>query len=42
MPEPEAGGGCEGPGHSPDRADAMVWGVSELTRERVEPLVRVL
>jgi phage terminase large subunit-like protein len=25
-----AGGGYEGPGHSPDRADAMVWGVAEL------------
>jgi phage terminase large subunit-like protein len=25
-----AGGGYEGPGPSPDRADAMVWGLSEL------------
>jgi phage terminase large subunit-like protein len=25
-----AGGGYEGPGRSPDRADAMVWGVTEL------------
>lgn len=25
-----AGGGYEGPGTSPDRADAMVWGVGEL------------
>ena len=37
MPELEApllgfiaGGGDEGPGQSPDRADAMVWGVTEL------------
>ena len=27
-----AGGGYEGPGASPDRADAMVWGVGELMR----------
>jgi hypothetical protein len=47
MPELEAqllgmiaGGGYEGLGHSPDRADAMVWGVSELMRERAEPRVR--
>lgn len=40
MPELEAqllgmiaGGGYEGPGRSPDRADAMVWGVSEVVRE---------
>ena len=40
MPELEAqllgmiaGGGYEGPGVSPDRADAMVWGVSEVMRE---------
>jgi len=25
-----AGGGYEGPGRSPDRADALVWAVSEL------------
>ena len=25
-----AGGGYEGPGGSPDRADAMVWGLTEL------------
>ena len=31
-----AGGGYEGPGHSPDRADAMVWGVGEVMRERAE------
>ena len=49
MPELEAqllgmiaGGGYEGPGHSPDRADAMVWGVSEIMRERGEPRVRVV
>ena len=28
-----AGGGYEGPGRSPDRADAMVWGVGEVMRE---------
>ena len=25
-----AGGGYEGPGRSPDRADAMVWAMAEL------------
>ena len=30
-----AGGGYEGPGVSPDRADAMVWGVGEVMREWV-------
>ncbi|MBO0749930.1 MAG: DNA-packaging protein, partial [Porphyrobacter sp.] len=47
MPELEAqllgliaGGGYEGPGHSPDRADAMVWGVTELMLgRRAEPRV---
>ena len=49
MPELEAqllgmiaGGGYEGQGQSPDRADAMVWGVTELMRDRAEPRVRVL
>ncbi len=49
MPELEAqllgmiaGGGYEGPGQSPDRADAMVWGVSELMKDRGEPRVRVI
>ena len=50
MPELEAqllgmiaGGGYEGPGQSPDRADAMVCGgVSELMKERAEPRVRVV
>ena len=50
MPELEAellrmiaGGGYEGPpGASPDRADAMVWGVSELMKERGEVRVRVV
>ena len=37
-----AGGGYEGPGTSPDRADAMVWGVTELMLgRRGEPRVRV-
>ena len=35
-----AGGDYKGPGGSPDRADAMVWGVGELLRERVEARVR--
>jgi phage terminase large subunit-like protein len=41
MPELEAqllgmiaGGGYEGPGRSPDRADAMVWGVGEVVKVR--------
>jgi len=36
------GGAYAGPGRSPDRADAMVWAMSELMlgRERVEPRVR--
>lgn len=49
MPELEAellgmiaGGGYEGPGRSPDRADAMVWGVSEVLRERVVVRVRAM
>jgi phage terminase large subunit-like protein len=39
-----AGGGYEGPGLSPDRADAMVWGVTELmlTGRGDGPRVRVL
>jgi phage terminase large subunit-like protein len=38
------GGGYEGPGASPDRADAMVWALTELMlgRERGEPSVRRL
>jgi phage terminase large subunit-like protein len=38
------GGGYEGPGRSPDRADACVWAVTELTRGkgRGEPRVRGL
>lgn len=38
------GGGYAWPGRSPDRADAMVWALSELLlgRERGEPRVRVL
>ena len=35
-----AGGKYEGPGDSPDRADAMVWGVTELMLvKRAEPRV---
>ncbi|MCB2067920.1 MAG: DNA-packaging protein, partial [Erythrobacter sp.] len=37
------GGGYEGPGRSPDRADALVWGLSELMLgKRGEPSVRGL
>jgi len=38
------GGGYEGPGRSPDRADAMVWAMTELlgTPERPMPRVRRL
>ena len=38
-----AGGGYEGPGSSPDRADAMVWALTELMlKERGLPQVRGL
>ncbi|MDP8995092.1 MAG: ATP-binding protein, partial [Pseudomonadota bacterium] len=38
-----AGGGYEGPGRSPDRADAMVWAMTELMLgARAEPRVRGL
>lgn len=37
-----AGGGYQGPGRSPDRADALVWALSELMLGRVaQPRVRV-
>jgi phage terminase large subunit-like protein len=38
------GGGYEGPGRSPDRADALVWAVTELMlgRRGAEPRVRVV
>lgn len=38
------GGGYEGPGRSPDRADALVWAVTELMlgKKRELPRVRVL
>jgi phage terminase large subunit-like protein len=37
------GGGYEGPGRSPDRADAMVWAMAELLLgERAEPRIRRL
>jgi phage terminase large subunit-like protein len=36
------GGGYEGPGRSPDRADAMVWAMSELTAPARVPRVRAL
>jgi phage terminase large subunit-like protein len=36
-------GGYEGPGNSPDRADAMVWAMTELfAKAKAEPRVRVL
>jgi phage terminase large subunit-like protein len=39
-----AGGDYEGPGTSPDRADAMVWALTELMlqKERGEPSIRRL
>jgi phage terminase large subunit-like protein len=39
-----AGGGYEGPGRSPDRADAMVWAMTELMlgRRRAEPRITAL
>jgi phage terminase large subunit-like protein len=37
------GGGYQGPGRSPDRADAMVWAMTELfAKPRAEPRIRVL
>jgi phage terminase large subunit-like protein len=38
------GGRYEGPGRSPDRADAMVWALTELmlAPQRAEPRVRLL
>jgi phage terminase large subunit-like protein len=38
------GGGYEGPGRSPDRADACVWALTELMlrKEQAMPRVRVL
>ena len=37
-----AGGDYEGPGTSPDRADAMVWGLTELLlqKEVAAPKIR--
>jgi phage terminase large subunit-like protein len=39
-----AGGSYEGPGRSPDRADAMVWAMTALMlgKRRAEPRIRVL
>ena len=39
-----AGGGYDGPGTSPDRADAMVWALTELLvgKGRAEPRVRTI
>jgi phage terminase large subunit-like protein len=36
-----AGGGYEGPGTSPDRADAMVWGLTELMLSNEPPTPRI-
>jgi phage terminase large subunit-like protein len=36
------GGAYEGPGDSPDRADAMVWAMTELFARRREPRVRFI
>ena len=39
----QAGGGYQGPGRSPDRADAMVWAMTELALARASvPRVRAL
>ena len=35
------GGGYEGPGRSPDRADALVWAVTETMLRRREPRAAV-
>jgi phage terminase large subunit-like protein len=35
-------GGYEGPGKSPDRADACVWALSELMKPAAEPRIRLL
>lgn len=38
-----AGGGYEGPGASPDRADIMVWAMTELmARPDAGPRIRAL
>jgi phage terminase large subunit-like protein len=39
-----SGGGYEGPGRSPDRADALVWALTELMLGKAErtPRVRLL
>jgi len=37
-----AGGSYEGPGRSPDRADAMVWAMTFLMTPTAEPRVRTL
>jgi phage terminase large subunit-like protein len=39
-----AGGDYEGPGNSPDRADALVWALTELMlqKEKAEPRIRAL
>jgi phage terminase large subunit-like protein len=36
-----SGGGYEGPGRSPDRADALVWAMTELMLGRAERVPRV-
>ena len=39
----KVGGGYEGPGRSPDRADALVWALTELMLGRfVKPSVSVI
>jgi phage terminase large subunit-like protein len=37
-----AAGLYQGPGRSPDRADAMVWAMTELSRPKPEPRIRTL
>ena len=36
-----AGGGYDGPGASPDRADAMVWAITELLLAKEKAPLRV-
>jgi phage terminase large subunit-like protein len=35
------GGGYEGPGRSPDRADALVWAVTEVMLSAIHRVVRI-
>jgi phage terminase large subunit-like protein len=37
-----SGGSYEGPGKSPDRADALVWALTALAKPQVEPKLRMI